>query len=77
MSTNTSDLTNVKPDWLDNGDNAWQLTSATFVALQSLCGLAAIYAGIVKKKWAINSMFMVFYAFAMGECDLEAPERAP
>lgn len=24
-----------------------------------------LYAGIVKRKWAINSAFMVFYAFAM------------
>lgn len=53
------------PSWLNNGDNAWQMTAATLVALQSLSGLSAIYAGLVKKKWAINSMFMVFYAFAM------------
>lgn len=52
------------PPWLNNGDNAWQMTAATFVALQSLAGLSAIYAGLVKKKWAINSIFMVFYAFA-------------
>lgn len=69
MSTsNDTVTTNPKPDWLDNGDNAWQLTSATLVAMQSLVGLSAIYAGMVKKKWAINSMFMVFYAFAMGAC---------
>ena len=53
------------PPWLNNGDNAWQLTAATLVALQSLSGLSAIYAGLVKKKWAINSMCMVFYTFAM------------
>ncbi|KAJ9236925.1 hypothetical protein DTO169E5_5406 [Paecilomyces variotii] len=52
------------PDWLNNGDNAWQLTAATLVALQSIPGLVAIYAGIVKQKWAINSAFMAFYAFA-------------
>ncbi|KAK4506530.1 hypothetical protein PRZ48_000262 [Zasmidium cellare] len=60
-----SDLTSTTPDWLIQGDNAWQLTAATLVALQSIPGLALIYAGLVKKKWAINSMFMVFYAFAM------------
>jgi Amt family ammonium transporter len=54
-----------KPDWLDTGDNAWQLTAATFVALQSVPGLMVLYAGIVKRKWAINSAFMAFYAFAM------------
>ena len=54
----------IKPDWLDNGDNAWQLTAATFVGLQSLPGLMVMYAGLVKKKWAINSAFMVLYAFA-------------
>jgi Amt family ammonium transporter len=54
----------VKPDWLDNGDNAWQLTAASLVALQSVPGLVILYAGIVKTKWAINSAFMAFYAFA-------------
>lgn len=46
------------------GDNAWQLTAASLVALQSVPGLVVLYAGLVKKKWAINSAFMAFYAFA-------------
>lgn len=53
------------PDWLDTGNNAWQLTAASLVALQSVPGLCVLYAGLVKKKWAINSMFMAFYGFAM------------
>lgn len=53
------------PEWLDTGDNAWQLTAATLVGLQSIPGLMILYAGIVKTKWAINSAFMAFYAFAM------------
>jgi Amt family ammonium transporter len=52
------------PKWLDSGNNAWQLAAATFVGLQSIPGLAVLYGGIVKKKWAINSAFMCFYAFA-------------
>jgi len=52
------------PSWLDTGDNAWQLTAASLVGLQSVPGLVVLYAGIVKKKWAINSAFMAFYAFA-------------
>jgi Amt family ammonium transporter len=52
------------PAWLDSGNNAWQLAAATFVGLQSIPGLAVLYGGIVKKKWAINSAFMCFYAFA-------------
>src|SRR5271167_4915050 len=52
------------PKWLDSGNNAWQLAAATFVGLQSIPGLAVLYAGIVKQKWAINSAFMCFYAFA-------------
>lgn len=55
--------TEATPDWLNKGDNAWQLTASTFVALQSI-GLVIIYGGIVKKKWAINSAFMALYAFA-------------
>src|ERR1700704_1740045 len=52
------------PQWLDTGNNAWQLAAATFVALQSVPGLTVLYGGIVKKKWAINSAFMSIYAFA-------------
>src|SRR6266436_8633619 len=58
----SSNATN--PDWLDKGDNAWQLTAASLVALQSIPGLVVLYAGIVKRKWAVNSAFMAFYAFA-------------
>jgi ammonium transporter, Amt family len=54
----------ASPQWLDTGDNAWQLAAATFVALQSVPGLTVLYGGIVKKKWAINSAFMSMYAFA-------------
>jgi len=52
------------PSWLNSGDNAWQLSAASLVGLQSVPGLVVIYAGIVKRKWAINSAFMAFYAFA-------------
>lgn len=54
----------VAPEWLDAGHNAWQMTAATFVALQSIPGLVVLYAGWVKHKWSINSAFMAFYAFA-------------
>src|SRR4029077_19341515 len=54
----------ASPQWLDTGDNAWQLAAATFVGLQSIPGLTILYGGIVKKKWAINSAFMSIYAFA-------------
>jgi ammonium transporter, Amt family len=37
--------------------------AASLVALQSIPGLAVLYAGWVKHKWAVNSAFMVFYAF--------------
>jgi len=52
------------PAFVNAGDTAWQLTSATFVGLQSVPGLAILYAGLAKKKWALNSGVMVFYAFA-------------
>ena len=52
------------PQWLDTGDNAWQITAASLVGLQSIPGLMVLYAGIVKKKWAVNSAFMVLYAYA-------------
>ena len=51
--------------WLNAGDNAWQLTAATFVGMQSIPGLAILYGGLVKKKWALNSAVMCFYAFSI------------
>ncbi|KAJ3208609.1 hypothetical protein HDU82_002208 [Entophlyctis luteolus] len=51
-------------EWLDTGSNAWQMTAATVVGMQSVPGLVIFYAGVVKKKWAVNASFMVFYAFA-------------
>ncbi|KAL6146237.1 hypothetical protein ACLB2K_056920 [Fragaria x ananassa] len=69
MATNPSsfaysDVSPAVPDWLNKGDNAWQLTAATLVGLQSMPGLIILYASIVKKKWAVNSAFMALYAFA-------------
>jgi len=54
----------TSPPWLDTGDNAWQLTAASLVALQSVPGLMVLYAGVMPRKWAINSAFMAFYGFA-------------
>ncbi|XP_057833578.1 ammonium transporter 3 member 1-like [Cryptomeria japonica] len=51
-------------DWVDSGDNAWQMTAATIVGMQSVPGLVILYGSIVKKKWAVNSAFMALYAFA-------------
>lgn len=53
------------PSWLNAGDTGWQLTAATFVGLQSIPGLAILYAGLMKRKWALNSALMVLYAFAI------------
>lgn len=53
------------PAYVNAGDTAWQLTSATLVGLMSLPGLAILYAGLVKKKWALNSAVMCFYAFSI------------
>jgi hypothetical protein len=54
----------LNTDTFNTGANAWQLTAASLVALQSVPGLVVMYAGIMKGKWAINSAFMAFYAFA-------------
>lgn len=53
------------PDWLNKGDNAWQMISAALVGMQGMPGLVILYAGLVKKKWALNSAFMALYAFAV------------
>jgi len=54
----------ASPEWLNKGDNAWQLMAGTVVGLQSIPGLVILYGSLVKKTWAVNSAFMAFYAFA-------------
>jgi Amt family ammonium transporter len=51
------------PAWLDSGHTAWQLVAATLVGLMSVPGLAILYSGLMKRKWAVNSALMVLYAF--------------
>ncbi|MBV9095078.1 MAG: ammonium transporter [Streptosporangiaceae bacterium] len=53
------------PAWLNAGDNAWQLTAATLVGLMSIPALAVLYGGLVQKKWAMNTMMMVFCTFCL------------
>jgi Amt family ammonium transporter len=53
------------PSWLNPGDNAWQLTAATFVGLMSVPGLVVLYGGVMQKRWSVNSMMLTFAAFAL------------
>jgi Amt family ammonium transporter len=53
------------PDWLSPGDNAWQLVAATLVGMMSIPGIAVLYAGIVQKKWAVNTLLMAFSGFSL------------
>ena len=53
------------PSWLNSGDNAWQLVSATLVGMMSIPALAVLYGGLVQKKWIVNTMLMVFSAFSI------------
>jgi Amt family ammonium transporter len=41
------------------------MTAATLVGLMSIPALAVLYGGIVQRKWAINTMMMVFSAFCL------------
>jgi Amt family ammonium transporter len=62
--TATSVPTACQPSWLDTGTNSWQLIAATLVGLMSIPGLALLYAGLVPKKWVVNTMFMAFSGFS-------------
>ena len=68
----------LKPDpsWLNPGDTAWQITAATLVGIMSVPGLAILYAGLMKRKWAVNSSLMVVYAFAMTLVNEDASSTA-
>lgn len=52
------------PPWFEPGSNGWMLTAATLVGLMSLPGLALYYGGQAKKRFSVNTLFMVFYAYA-------------
>ena len=56
---------NPYPSWLSAGDNSWQMTAATLVGLMSIPALAVLYGGLVQKKWALNTMMMVFTTFGL------------
>ncbi len=59
-------VTNIPyPSWLNPADNTWQLVAATLVGLMSLPGLAVLYGGLVRKKWIVNTMLMVFTGFSL------------
>src|SRR3981081_3037069 len=51
------------PTWLDPGHTAWQLVAVALVGLLALPGLAILYSGLMKRKWALNSALMILYAF--------------
>ncbi|HET8990747.1 MAG TPA: ammonium transporter [Acidimicrobiales bacterium] len=53
------------PSWLNPGDNTWQLVAATLVGLMSLPGVAVLYGGLMRKKWIVNTMLMVFSGFSL------------
>ena len=52
-------------EFVNPGDNAWQLTAATLVGLMSVPGLVVLYGGVMQKRWSVNSMMMAFIAFAL------------
>jgi len=56
---------NPYASWLSPGDNAWQMTAATLVGLMSIPALAVMYGGLVQRKWAVNTMLMVFCTFCL------------
>src|SRR4029077_8138621 len=58
-------IVNPYPSWLNAGDNSWQMTAATLVGLMSIPALAVLYGGLVQKKWAINTVLMVFTTFGL------------
>jgi Amt family ammonium transporter len=41
------------------------MTAATLVGLMSIPALAVLYGGLVQKKWAMNTMMMVFTTFCL------------
>jgi Amt family ammonium transporter len=51
------------PQWLSLGSNAWVLAATTFVMIQSIPALAVFYAGLTRRRFALNTAMMVLYSF--------------
>src|SRR5437588_661460 len=58
-------IVNPYPAFLNAGDNSWQMTAATLVGLMSIPALAVLYGGLVQRKWAMNTVMMVFTTFGL------------
>ena len=56
---------NPYASYLSAGDNSWQMTAATLVGLMSIPALAVLYGGLVQRKWAMNTVMMVFTTFCL------------
>src|ERR1039457_5974867 len=41
------------------------MTAATLVGLMSIPALAVLYGGLVQRKWAVNTVLMVFSTFCL------------
>lgn len=50
---------------IDTGDTAWMIVATALVMLMTVPGLALFYAGMSKRKSALNTMMMSFSAFAI------------
>jgi Amt family ammonium transporter len=51
---------NLVPCKIDEGDNAWMLTSSALVLMMTPAGLAIFYGGLSRQKNAVNTLHMVF-----------------
>ena len=52
------------PDFVNPGDNAWQLTAATLVGLMSVPGLVVLYAELIVHTWTIERRISLIARYA-------------
>ncbi len=50
---------------LDTGDTAWMITATALVVLMSIGGLTLFYGGMTRAKNIVNTVMMVFMAYAV------------
>nr|TKS11028.1 hypothetical protein D5086_0000076300 [Populus alba] len=56
----------ASPEWFNKADNAWQLTAAALVGLQSIPGLMILYGGGVKEKMGCEFTITWGYRMSFG-----------
>jgi len=53
------------PGWLSAPVTSWRLTAASLAGLETLAGIAVLYCGILRSRWAITTLETALAVFSL------------